>query len=115
MITIQVTAFHWVPPFAHGLVRDLRVRSALEEAGPQYEERLIGQDQQRSPEYRSLQPFGPVPAYVEDGLTLFESGAIVRRIAERSEALQPADPQAPARTESGYKSAATDGDAEWST
>jgi hypothetical protein len=30
---ITVTAFKWVPPFAQGLVRDLRVRWALEEAG----------------------------------------------------------------------------------
>ena len=98
MITIQVTAFRWVPPFAQGLVRDLRVRWALEEAGLPYEEQLIGPDQQRSSEYRSLQPFGQVPAYVEDGLMLFESGAIVLRTAERSEALLPAGPQARART-----------------
>ena len=26
---IRVTAFRWVPPFAQGLVRDLRVRWAL--------------------------------------------------------------------------------------
>jgi glutathione S-transferase len=30
---ITITAFNWVPPFAQGLVRDLRVRWALEEAG----------------------------------------------------------------------------------
>ena len=30
---IRVSAFRWVPPFAQGLVRDLRVRWALEEAG----------------------------------------------------------------------------------
>lgn len=30
---ITVTAFKWGPPFARGLVRDLRVRWALEEAG----------------------------------------------------------------------------------
>jgi hypothetical protein len=29
---ITITAFKWVPPFAQGLVRDLRVRWALEEA-----------------------------------------------------------------------------------
>jgi glutathione S-transferase len=31
-MTIEVSAFNWVPPFAQGLVRDLRVRWALEEA-----------------------------------------------------------------------------------
>jgi glutathione S-transferase len=94
---IRVTAFKWVPPFAAGLVRDLRVRWALEEAGLPYEERLIGQGEQNSPEYRSLQPFGQVPVYEEDGLTLFESGAILLHISERSEALLPREPAARAK------------------
>ena len=64
---IRVSAFRWVPPFASGLVRDLRVRWALEEAGLPYEERLIGPEDQRSESYRRLQPFGQVPAYEEDG------------------------------------------------
>ena len=38
-----------------------------------------------------------MPAYEEDGLTLFESGAIVMHIAEKSEALLPVDPDARAR------------------
>ena len=94
---IRVTALRWVPPFAAGLVRDLRVRWALEEAGRAYEERLIGPEEQASKEYRRLQPFGQVPTYEEDGLVLFESGAIVLHIAERSEALMPADTAARAR------------------
>jgi len=94
---IRVSAFRWVPPFAQGLVRDLRVRWALEEAGLRYEERLIGREDQSSESYRRLQPFGQVPAYEEDGLELFESGAIVLHVAERSEALLPADPEARAR------------------
>lgn len=92
-----VTAFRWVPAFAQGLVRDLRVRWALEEAGREYEAQLIGPAEQKSDGYRSLQPFGQVPAYEEDGLTLFESGAIVMHIAEKSEALLPVDPDARAR------------------
>ena len=39
---ITITAFRWVPDFARGLVRDLRVRCALEEAGLPYREKLIG-------------------------------------------------------------------------
>ena len=88
---IRVSAFRWVPPFAQGLVRDFRVRWALEEAGLAYEERLIGPEDQQTESYRSLQPFGQVPAYEADGLTMFESGAIVLHIAERSEALMPSD------------------------
>jgi glutathione S-transferase len=94
---ITVTAFRWVPPFAQGLVRDLRVRWALEEAGLPYEERLIGAEEQAGADYRGQQPFGQVPVYEEDGLTLFESGAILLHIAERSDALLPADPAARAR------------------
>jgi glutathione S-transferase len=97
MASIRVTAFRWVPPFAQGLVRDLRVRWALEEAGLAYEENLIGRDDQASPAYRAKQPFGQVPVYEEDGLVLFESGAIVLHVAERSEKLMPKDPKARAR------------------
>jgi len=81
-----------------GIVRDLRVRWALEEAGLPYQVRLIGAAEQRSEEYRGLQPFGQVPAFEEDGLVLFESGAIVMHVAERSEALMPAERKARART-----------------
>lgn len=88
----RVSAFRWVPPFAQGVVRDLRVRWALEEAGLAYEENLIGPEDQGSAAYRALQPFGQVPAYEEDGLILFESGAIVLHVAEHCEALLPADP-----------------------
>jgi glutathione S-transferase len=97
MIMIRVSAFRWVPPFARGLVRDLRVRWALQEARLPYEERLIGPGDQASETYRRLQPFGQVPAYEEDGLVLFESGAIVLHVAERSEALMPSDPERRAR------------------
>lgn len=94
---IRVSAFRWVPPLAQGLVRDLRVRWALEEAGLAYEVRLIGPEDQGSEEYLQLQPFGQVPAYEEDGLVLFESAAIVLHIAGRSEVLLPADPAGRAR------------------
>jgi glutathione S-transferase len=84
---ITVSAFKWVPPFAQGLVRDLRVRWALEEAGLPYQARLIGRDDQASADYRALQPFGQVPAFEEDGLAFFESGAIVLHIAARARAV----------------------------
>jgi len=92
---IEISAYKWVPPFAQGLVRDLRVRWALEEAGLPYKVKLIALGpEQASPEYRALQPFGQVPAFRENGLTLFESGAIVLHIAENSAALIPNDPKA---------------------
>jgi glutathione S-transferase len=94
---IKISAFRTVPPFARGLVRDLRVRWALEEVGLPYQTRLLGPDDQASPNYRALQPFGQVPTFEENGLALFESGAIVLHIAERSEALMPADAAGRAR------------------
>jgi glutathione S-transferase len=97
MSMIRVSALRWVPPFARGLVRDLRVRWALEEAGLPYDTRLIGPEDQASASYRRIQPFGQVPAYEEDGLVLFESGAILLHIAHRSEALMPPDAKARAR------------------
>lgn len=95
---ITISAYRWVPDFAQGLVKDLRVRWALEEAGLAYETRLIGPDDQASAAYRALQPFGQVPTLEDDGVMLFESGAIVLYIAERSEALAPSDAAGRART-----------------
>lgn len=94
---ITISAFKWVPDFARGQVRDLRVRWALEEAGLPYRTRLLEMGDQDKPEYRALQPFGQVPILEEDGVVLFESGAIVLYIAERSEALLPKEPGARAR------------------
>ena len=101
---IIVSAFKSVPPFAQGLVRDLRVRWALEEAGLPYQAKLLGDGEKDSADYRAWQPFGQVPAYEEtDGdapLRLFESGAIVLHIAakpEAGDALLPADPGGKAR------------------
>lgn len=94
---ITVSAFRWVPSFAQGQVRDLRVRWALEEAGLPYRSRLLEPGEQDTPAYRAVQPFGQVPVYEEDGRVLFESGAIVLHIGERSEALLPREPGARAR------------------
>jgi len=88
---IEITAFRWVPEFAQGVVRDLRARWALEEAGLDYKVRLL--DQQRPPEYLKEQPFDQVPILREGDLQIFESGAIVQYVGERSEALLPRDDQ----------------------
>ena len=107
---ITLTAFRQVPDFAKGLVRDLRVRWALEEAGMPYEARLIGFEDLADPAYRALQPFGQVPAIqvsggAEDGFTLFESGAIVLWIAERCPALMPSDAPALSIALTSFRSA----------
>jgi len=94
---ITISAFRRVPDFAKGQVRDLRARWALEEAGLPYRTRLLAQGDQDKADYRGLQPFGQVPILEEDGLVLFETGAIVLYIGERSEALLPKEAYARAR------------------
>ena len=87
---IEITAYRWVPEFAQGVVRDIRARWALEEAGLDYRERLI--DVRNKPEhYVEEQPFEQVPALRDGDLQMFESGAIVQYIGEKSEVLLPAD------------------------
>jgi glutathione S-transferase len=84
-----ITTFAWVPEFARGFVRDLRPRWAFEEVGQPYAVRLIADA--KTPEHRRLQPFGQVPTYEDDEVSMFESGAIVLRIAMRAGQLIPAD------------------------
>jgi glutathione S-transferase len=87
-----ITTFGWVPEFARGFVRDMRPRWAFEEVGQPYAVNLIANS--KSPEHRRLQPFGQVPTYCDDEIAIFESGAIVLRIAERAGKLIPVDPAA---------------------
>jgi len=88
---IEITAFKLVPEFAQGVVRDLRVRWALEEAGLDYRARLL--DQERPTEYLQEQPFDQVPCFNDGKVRIFETGAIVQYLGEQSEALLPRDPQ----------------------
>ena len=94
---IEITAFKWVPDFAKGVVRDLRVRWALEEAGLDYRVRLLDAMTERPQDYFLEQPFGQVPVFVEGDLRMFETGAILLHLGERSEVLLPKDPIGKAR------------------
>ncbi len=93
----EISAFNWVPDFAKGVVRDLRVRWALEEIGLPYRVRLLSPMGDKPQDYLLEQPFGQVPVFVEGELRLFESGAILLHLGERSEVLLPRDPAAKAR------------------
>lgn len=86
---IKLITLDAAPPFAEGRVRDLRVRWALQESGLPYEVELVSMEGRGEARYRDLQPFGQVPVLVDDGLCLFESGAIVLHIAEKSGQLVP--------------------------
>ncbi len=87
-----ITAFDWVPDFARGQVRDLRVRWVLEEIGRPYDVRYLSQGQQKQSDHRARQPFGQVPTYEDDTVTLYESGAIVLHVADDSDLLPAAAP-----------------------
>ncbi|WP_426661157.1 glutathione S-transferase family protein [Rhodanobacter aciditrophus] len=92
-----ITAFDSSPDRGQGLARDMRVRWALEEAGQPYEVRLLSFKAMKEPAHRALHPFGQIPTYEEDGLVLFESGAIVFHIAQHHAGLLPDEPHARAR------------------
>ena len=96
-MTIFLTAFERSPDRGRGLARDMRVRWALEEVGQPYDVRLVSFAAMKEPAHRSLSPFGQIPTYEEDGLVLFESGAIVLHIAQRHPGLLPTEPVARAR------------------
>jgi glutathione S-transferase len=88
-----LTTFDWVPEPPRGYVRDLRVRWALEEAGLPYRvESTPFRD--RRPAHFVHQPFGQVPWLTDGDISIFESGAILFHLGNRSEALMPADPRA---------------------
>jgi glutathione S-transferase len=92
-----ITAFESSPDRGRGLARDMRVRWAFEEVGQPYDVRLVSFDGMKKPAHLALHPFGQIPTYEEGDLALFESGAIVLRIAERHGGLLPDDANARSR------------------
>ncbi len=87
---LVLTTFDWVPEPPRGFVRDLRVRWALEEAKLPYRvESTSFRD--RKAGHLAHQPFGQVPWLTDGDLSIFESGAILLHLGERSEALMPRD------------------------
>lgn len=92
-----VTTYDWVPEWPRGYVRDLRICWALEEAGLPYRvESTSFKD--RGAEHLSHQPFGQVPWLTDGDFSIFESGAILHYLGERSEKLMPKDPRGRAET-----------------
>jgi GSH-dependent disulfide-bond oxidoreductase len=78
----------------------VKVSIMLEEIGLPYEVHLVdfNTDDQKTPEFLSLNPNGKIPAIIDpDGpggrpLPLFESGAILQYLAEKTGQLLPQDP-----------------------
>lgn len=98
MMPITITAFATSPDEGQGLSRDMRVRWALEEVGQPYDVRLLSFDEMKQPAHLARHPFGQIPTFEEDGLTLFESGSIILHIAEHHPGLLPDDVDGRART-----------------
>lgn len=93
MPELILTTFDWVPEMPRGFVRDLRVRWALEEAGLAYRiESVPFKD--RGEAHFAHQPFGQVPWLTDGELTIFESGAILLHLGEKSQKLLPTDAKA---------------------
>jgi glutathione S-transferase len=91
MADLILTTFDWVPEMPRGYVRDIRIRWALEEAGLPYRVASVP-FRARNAAHFSHQPFGQVPWLTDGDISIFESGAILLHLAERSEALMPVDP-----------------------
>ncbi|MBJ7310305.1 glutathione S-transferase family protein [Rugamonas sp. CCM 8940] len=90
---ITLTTFDWVPQMPRGYVRDIRVRWALEEAEWPYRVDSVP-FRPRHAEHYSHQPFGQVPWMSDGDVSIFESGAMLLYLGERSAALMPVDPRA---------------------
>jgi GST-like protein len=80
----------------------VKVSIMLEEIGLPYEPHLVSFDtnDQLTPEFKSLNPYGKIPAILDPSgpggkpLALFESGAILLYLAEKTGRLLPEDPAA---------------------
>ncbi len=70
-----------------------KVSVTLEEIGIPYEVRRIDLvvGEQKSPEFLAISPNGRIPALVDDGFAIFESGAIMIYLAEKTGQLMPID------------------------
>lgn len=93
MNEIVLTTYDWVPEMPRGFVRDIRLRWALEEAGLPYRVESTPFDH-RGPEHLTHQPFAQVPWLTDGDLSVFESGAMLLHLGERSDILLPTDPKA---------------------
>ena len=94
---LTIHTYDWVPEGPRGFVRDLRLRWAAEEAGLPYEVRTIAFED-RQTNHLDRQPFGQAPFLTDGDVELFESGACLLHLAERSETLMPSDPVGRAQT-----------------
>jgi GSH-dependent disulfide-bond oxidoreductase len=92
----------WLQLYSLPTPNGVKVSIMLEETGLRYEPHRVDFDnnEQKSPEFLSLSPYGKIPAIIDpdgpDGqpLPLFESGAILIYLAEKTGQLLPRQPAA---------------------
>ena len=90
----------WLQLYSLPTPNGVKVSVMLEETGLPYEPHLVDfdKDEQTSPHFRSLNPYGKIPAILDpDGpggepLALFESGAILIYLADKTGHFLPKDP-----------------------
>ncbi|MFD1611366.1 glutathione S-transferase family protein [Sphingomonas tabacisoli] len=72
-----------------------KVSIMLEECGLEYTPHFIDMSaqQQKSPEFLAINPNGRIPAIVDDGFPVFESGAILIWLADKAGKFLPSDPK----------------------
>ena len=93
MADLVLTTFDWIPEMPRGYVRDICIPWALEEAGLPYRVASVP-FKDRKVAYFAHQPFGQVPWLTDGDISIFESGAILLLLGERSSALLPTPPRA---------------------
>ncbi|MCU0826102.1 MAG: glutathione S-transferase family protein [Tabrizicola sp.] len=87
---IEIWTWDWVPQGPRGHVRDIRLRWACEEAGLPYTI-CTAPIAERGADHLTRQPFAQVPFLTDGATRLFESGACLLHLAEKSETLMPRD------------------------
>jgi len=87
---LTIWTLDWVPEGPRGFVRDLRLRWACEEAELPYTVQTVSFDD-RETNHLARQPFGQVPFLRDGELQLFESGACLLHLAQKTEKLMPHD------------------------
>ncbi|MEQ1932161.1 MAG: glutathione S-transferase family protein, partial [Parvularculaceae bacterium] len=97
MSELIIATYDWVPEGPRGLVRDLRLRWACEEAGLAYSISTVPFEG-RETNHLARQPFGQVPFLTDGQLEIFESGAGLLHLARKSDKLMPRDPAGEAQT-----------------
>jgi hypothetical protein len=85
---LTIWTYDWVPNGPRGHVRDIRLRCTCAEARLPFAIATVRFEDRTSPDHLGLQPFARVPALRDGDITLFESGACLLHLADKSDILR---------------------------